>query len=277
MIRQALSTVAVMVLAIAPAIAQPKVQVIDGIQFKTDVEADGTQSLTFGFGSDYTDSTDFDKGEQILPPFFPPDGFYTYFGIKDATGGEDFGTKDIRGVPDSVKSDTVNYFSQQYIIHIQRYAGQNVSIVYPFPPLRGIDSLVFESTQAGADFHTTFTDRGSVLIPNPNIRTLRMTVYYNYNRAAAVPVTRADAPAQLAIAPNPLRSGSELHLAGAFPAGSRVMVHDQFGSLVSQSDLAEGSDGVRVSMAGLPSGAYNVRVLGQGNEVIGQGRVLLVR
>ncbi len=270
MMKALVISIAAMVVAGSLAYAQGKVEVTDNIVFTTNDATDGSQSLAYGFGTDYTDSTDFAKGEQIIPPFFPPDGFYVFFAKSDGHGSEDFYVRDIRGVPDSVKNNGVQHFSQMYLIRIQRYRGQNVTISLPFPLLRGIDSLVFESTQAGANFRAVFTERGSVLIPNEFIRTLRFTAYYNYERAAAVPGTPTPGVGTLAAVPNPVRAGSMLRLQGAMPANARIAISDLHGSIVRSMVVAEPQTQASVELAGLAAGLYMARIVDPSGAVIGQ-------
>lgn len=250
------------------------VQVMDNVIFKSNDPSDGVQTLAFGFGTEYTDSTDFDKGEQIIPPFFPPDGFYVFFAIKDRFGSEDFAVRDIRGVPDSVKSGVAKMFSKTHLLRIQRFRGQNVSINFDFPFLRGMDSVVFESTQAGANFAHTFTGRESVVIPSEFIRTLRMTAYYNFERAADV-VTYSAAARRFNVSPNPARSGGSVTLRGTINAGSRVLVCDMRGALVQKVNIDETVEELQIDTHGLPAGTYLMRVVEAGRTET-FGRFVLV-
>ncbi len=93
---------AVLLLAFVAARAQGTVEVRDDVVFSTNDATEKQQKLSFGFGTEYTDSTDFNKGEMILPPFFPTDGFLVCFGVKEQFGSEDLGTIEMRGVPDWV-------------------------------------------------------------------------------------------------------------------------------------------------------------------------------
>jgi hypothetical protein len=256
--------------------AQGTVQAVDNVIFSSNSVEDPTRQLTYGFGSDYSDTVDFNKGEQILPPFFPPEGFFAFFGIKDKTGSEDFGTKDVRGVPDSVRNGTADNFSLQWTIRLKRGTGQDISISLQFPLLHGVDSVNFQSTQAGANFNYTFTDRGQVLIPNSLITALKMTAYYNYPRVLSVPNTpREQGPAALRFYPNPARSGRDVMLAGTTPAGSRVEVIDVYGSVVERQGLGEARSNAAITLPRLPAGAYMLRVVGASNDVISQGRMVV--
>lgn len=267
---------ALMMAASAGAMAQGNVQVIENVVFSSNSVEDPVRVLTFGFGSEYGDTVDFNKGEQILPPFFPPEGLFAFFGIKDKTGSEDFGTKDVRAIPDSVKNGTVDSFSQQWLIRLKRGVGQDVSISFTNKPSYGIDSINFQSTQAGANFSYTFTDRGQVLIPNSLITSLKMTVYYNYPRVLSVPyVAREEGPAALRFFPNPARAGRSLTLAGTTPAGGTVEVIDIYGSIVERQAMAEARQNAQITLPKLPAGAYMLRVLDGSDGVVSQGRLVV--
>lgn len=268
--------VGLMMIAAGSAMAQGQVQVIENVLFSSNSVEDPVRSLTFGFGAEYTDSVDFANGEQILPPFFPPEGLFAYFAIKDKRGGEDFGTKDVRGIPDSVKGGTIDHFSQEWLIRLKRGVGQELSIAFQFPLLRGLDSVNFQAVQAGANFNHTFTTRGTVKIPNNLITSLKMTAYYNYDRALSVPLApREEGPAGVQLYPNPVRSGRSVTLAATIPSGSHVEVSNVYGSVVESRSLGDGDENPQITLPALPAGAYMVRVLDRGERVIGQGRLMI--
>jgi len=256
--------------------AMAQVQVVENVLFSSNSVEDPVRSLAFGYGSDYTDSVDFSKGEQILPPFFPPEGLFAYFAIKDKRGGEDFGTKDVRAIPDSVKGGTIDHFTLEWLIRLKRGVGQELSISFQFPLLRGIDSVNFQSVQAGANFNHTFTERGTVKIPNNLITALKMTAYYNHERVLSVPLAaRETGPAGVQLYPNPARSGRSVTLAANVPSGSYIEVSDVYGSIVESRSLLDGDENPQITLPALPAGAYMVRVLDRGEKVIGQGRLMI--
>lgn len=265
---------AVLLLAFVAARAQGTVEVRDDVVFSTNDVTEKQQKLSFGFGTDYTDTTDFNKGEMILPPFFPPDGFFVYFGVKDKFGSEDFATIDIRGVPDSVKAGR-QFFSQNYLLRIQRHRGQDVSITFPFPMRRGVDSVVFESTQPGANFRGVFTDRGTIKIPNSLITTLKMTAFYNYDRAAAVPLAHAAGTSGMRLVPNPARIGMMVTAGEGIPANAHLMVTDVRGQIVRDEVARHVGAGVAVDLRGFAPGLYFVRVLGNDGAVLATDRLLV--
>lgn len=265
---------AVLLLAFVAARAQGTVEVRDDVVFSTNDVTEKQQKLSFGFGTDFTDTTDFDKGEMILPPFFPPDGFFVYFGVKDKFGSEDFATIDIRGVPDSVKAGR-QFFSQNYLIRIQRYRGQDVSITFPFPMRRGVDSAVFESTQPGANFRGVFTDRGTIKIPNSLITTLKMTVFYNYDRAAAVPLADAAGASGMRLMPNPARTGMTVVSGEGIPADARLIVTNVRGQIVHDKAARRAGPGGAIDLHGFAPGLYFVRVLGADGAVLAADRLIV--
>ena len=260
------------------ALAQNPVHVLENVQLSSNSVEDEVRTLTFGFGAEYTDTADFAQGEQILPPFFPPEGFFAFFGIRDGRGSEDFGPKDVRGIPDSVTQRGLDYFSLEYIIRLSRGFGQEITITFPFRLVRGIDSVRFESIQAGANFSHTFTEEagaGQVKIPNNLITSLRMIVFYNYERVLSVPAVADARDEGLRLYPNPVRSGRSVRLEGALSAGGHLVVSDLYGSIVHTGELREGGAGMNLSLPALPSGAYTVQVRGEGGEVVRQGRLVV--
>jgi hypothetical protein len=175
-----------------------------------------------------------------------------------------------------VAAGALEHFSQQWNIYLKRGSGQDITISFQFPLMRGIDSVNFQSIQAGANFNHTFTDRGQVKIPNSLITSLRMTVYYNYERALSVPVaSRNRGPAALSLYPNPARTAHSVTLAGELPAGSRVELVDIYGSVVENLPLEEARENASIALPNLPAGTYMVRVLDRASSVIQQGGLVV--
>ncbi len=269
---------ALMLAMAAPAArAQMTVQSIEEIRFSSDNSADGVQRLGFGFGSEYSDSMDFDMGEQIIPPFFPPDGFFVFLTVPDNMGSEDFAVKDIRGVPDSVQSGVANNFSLVYNMRVKRGTGQQVTISFPVQLRAGIDSINVTTPQAGANFSHTFMREGGQVTINPLITRIRMTVYYNYNRVASAPLADRGESREIALYPNQLRPGGTLNLAGELPAGARLVIADISGSVVAEENFSEARQGAQVTVPSLPAGMYVVRLLGAGGEMLRHGRFTVAR
>ncbi len=263
-------------IATSAAFGQVPVQVIEEIRFNSNNTEDGLQRITFGFGAQYTDSVDFDMGEYILPPFFPPDGFFVFLSVPDNRGAEDFAVKDIRGIPDSVKSGAVNNFALSYSMLLKRGIGQNITISFPRTLVSGIDSVNVLSPQAGSNFSHTFTREGGQVTINPFITRLIMTVYYNYDRAASAPVENRERSG-LALAPNQVRPGQMMSLVGEVPAGARLVVSDLYGTSVWQMNLGEARQGMQLAVPALPTGMYVARLLGADGSMVHQERFTVAR
>jgi hypothetical protein len=142
--------------------------------------------------------------------------------------------------------------------------------------VRGIDSVRFESIQAGANFSHTFTEEGGqVKIPNNFITSLRMIVFYNYERVLSVPSVVAGEQDRLRLYPNPVRSGRSVKLDGTLPSGGRLVVSDLYGSIVHTQELREAGTGADLALPSLPAGAYTLQVLGDDGDAMRQGRLVV--
>ncbi len=263
-------------LAAAPMAAQTTVRSIDSIKVRTDNPQDQPlpRQLSFGYATDYTDSVDDQdgKGEFFIPFAGPPSDFYAILEGRGYQNELAYGYRDVRGFPDSVgtvgASDT---FSLVYTIKLQQGLGTPIiSTSRPLAP--GMDSIHLFSTQPGANFSHTFThEGGEVKLNRKEIATVRMVVYYSYERTLSVPVV-ADGPKRFGVSPNPLRSGGRIDLRGEIPSGSRVMVSDMRGMLAHEERVDEGGQGLQLALPALPPGAYMIRVVGRGGDVVGEGR-----
>lgn len=257
--------------------AHGQVQVIEEMRLSSNSTEDQTRKLTFGFSPQYSDSADIAMGEQIYPPFFPPDGFFAYFALPDRFGSEDFLVTDIRGVPDSVKSGVENEFSMVHTIRLKRGIGQRITVSFPFRLRGGIDSINIMSPQGGSNLNHTFTREGGQVTINDLITTLRMTVYFNYDRAASVPLDNRGESRELAIIPNLLRPGQGLDITGDMPAGTRLNATDIYGATVWEENLREAGAEQRFTVPGLPAGVYVMRLIGSEGEMLRHGRFVVVR
>jgi len=269
--------VAALLLALLVTQVRAQVTVIEEMRFNSNNSEDGVQKITFGFGEEYTDGADLDMGEQIYPPFFPPDGFFVFLTIPDDHGSEDFAVADIRGVPDSVKAGTTQDFALVYNMRLKRGIGQQVTISFPFKLRWGIDSINIVSPQAGANLNHTFTREGGQVTIHDLITSLRMTVYFNYDRAATVSDDRRGVASELTAIPNPVRAGEPMLLAGPVPSGGHVSVSDVYGATVWEQTFTEAMAFPRLSVPVLPAGVYMMRLTGAAGDVLGQGRFVVAR
>lgn len=270
----------VMALALACTATQAhgQVQVVEEVRFSSNSQEDETRRLTFGFSPEYSDSADLSKGEQIYPPFFPPDGFYAYLALPDRFGSEDFLLSDIRGVPDSVESGAENEFSMKYTIRLKRGIGQQVTVSFPFKLRGGIDSINVSSPQGGGTIlnHTIMREGGQVTI-HDLITTVVLTVYFNYDRAASVPPEYRGESRELALSPNLVRPGQGLEITGRMPAGARLSAVDMYGSTVWEENLPEAGTERRLTVPGIPAGVYVMRLVGGDGQILRHGRFVVVR
>jgi hypothetical protein len=272
-----------LVLTSATAMGQGTVLVIDSVSVRTDDARDnsgGLPYLKFGFGTDYTDGPDTadGKGEFPFPFIGGPGGFAAAMAVVDFQGDPGYDYKDIRGVPDSVtKVNGANYFSLTYTIRIQPGIGNPV-VTTSGALSRGIDSIVVQSTQPGANFrHLFLPDGGTVNVGRREITDLELIVYYNYNRAAAAPVAvrEIDLPT-LALYPNPVGSNGLLQSSYTVPAGARLVMSDLLGETVITSDISEQGT-LRVAVPNLHSGLYLVRLLSADGSLLRRGSVVIDR
>lgn len=270
----------VMALALACMAAQAhgQVQVIEEVRFSSNSTEDETRKLIFGFSPEYSDSADLAKGEQIYPPFFPPDGFFAYLALPDRLGSEDFLLSDIRGVPDSVKSGVKNEFSLRYTIRLKRGIGQQITVSFPFRLRGGIDSINVSSPQGGGSVlnHTIMRQGGQVTI-HDLITTVVLTVYFNYDRAASAPLDYRGESREVAIVPNLVHPGQVLEIMGELPAGAGLSATDIYGSTVWEENLREAGTGRRFTVPALPAGVYMMRLMGSEGEILRHGRFVVVR
>jgi hypothetical protein len=263
----------------APAWGQTPVRSIDSIRVRTDSPEDPTlpRQLVFGYGTDYTDSVDDQNGKgEFFLPFGPPSGFYATLEGKGYQGETGIGYKDVRGLPDSVGTGKADTFSLVYTIKLQQGVGTPI-IAARTPLAGGIDSIHLYSTQPGSNFDHTFTrEGGEVKLPFKQITTVRMVVYFSYERTLSVPMV-ADAPLLFGVAPNPARAGEPIRLRGEIPAGSRVVVSDMRGAVTHSMRVDEATSGAELALPGLVPGAYMIRVIGRSGVVVGEGWFVSVR
>lgn len=270
---------AAMMASALPALAQTPVRSIDSLRVRTDSPDDPTlpRQLVFGYGTDYTDSVDDQNGKgEFFLPFGPPSGFYATLEGKGYQGETGIGYKDVRGLPDSVGTGKADTFSLVYTIKLQQGVGTPI-ISAPTPLAQGIDSIHLFSTQPGSNFTHTFTRQGGeVKLPFKQITTVRMVVYYSYQRTLSVPMV-AEGPARFGVAPNPARSGEPIRLRGEIPAGSRLVVSDMRGATAYSGRVEESTSGTELALPELAPGAYMIRVIGRSGGIVGEGRFVSVR
>ncbi len=239
------------------------------------------QTLFFGVGDKYTDSTDREY-EEFIPPFPPPGGFLVVLDRACSSGDGDppcYWKQDYRGLPDSIAEIETPQFSIDYDIQIVNNStgkGLILTMLAPDWP-QNVDSIHFVDVQLPRAFEHTLTGPAVIEITDEFTTYIKMTVYYNLEVSTVEEATDAGiAESALQVAPNPA-NGNEIAVRSIFQAGDRVAVADMLGRVIVETEAAKGEREIRIGTAALPSGNYMVMRLKATGEVIGQELLRIVR
>lgn len=266
--------------AVAVIAQETDVDIVGTIRFYS-TRVTQVQSLSYGVGSKYTDSTDPDY-EEMIPPFPPPGGYLIVLDRACSSIDGDppcYWKQDFRGVPDSIQELESPEFSIEYdvlIVNNSTGAGVTLSILAPdWPP--NVDSIHFVDVQLPKAFNHTFTGPGEAEVTDEFTKYIKMTVYYNLNVSSIKAESVGESPLlSLGVRPNPVE-GNEVVVNSAFQAGDRVVVADMLGCSVAQHTFTQNAGEVRMGTAELSAGSYMIVHLNRKGEVLGRNLLQINR
>ena len=233
--------------------------------------------LSFGVGTDYTDTTD-REFEEFIPPFAPPGGYLIAFERECQESDGDppcYFRQDFRGIPDSVKERGLKQFALTYRLRIRNSTnrGLNLAIRNPDWPA-GLDSVHIVDIQLASAFDETFTGPVIDTVSDPQTVWLDVTAYYNL---AVSSVTEEMRPSEglLNQLVNPV-VGQSLSLGPEImQRGGRLMLVTADGRSVVERSL-EGDQGV-LPLEGLPNGLYHLIYFDRGGVLRERRSIVLLR
>jgi hypothetical protein len=228
------------------------------LRFSSDVSST-IYILSFGVGSDYTDTTD-REFEEFIPPFAPPGGYLIAFERECQESDGDppcYFKQDFRGIPDSVKERGLKQFTLTYRLRIRNLTneGLNLAIRNPDWPV-GLDSVRIVDIQLASAFDETFTGPRIDTVSDPQTVWLDVTAYYNL---AVSSVTEKLRPSEelLHQLVNPV-VGHSLSLSPEIrQRGGRLVLVTHDGRSVVEHSLQQGDAGI-LPLEGLPNGPYHL-------------------
>lgn len=265
----------------APLTAQENdVDIIGTLRFRSPGVTQ-VQTLSFGVGDKYTDSTDREY-EEFIPPFPPPGGFLIVLDRACSSGDGDppcYWKQDYRGIPDSIAEIETPRFSIDYdilIVNNSTGAGLILTMLAPDWP-QHVDSIHLVDVQLPRAFEHTLTGPAVVEITDEFTKYIKMTVYYNFEVSAveAAQDVRGVEKALL-VTPNPA-NGNEVVVRSAFQSGDRVAVADMLGRVITEVEVEKGENDIRIGTADLPPGNYMILRLNARGEVRGREHLRIVR
>ncbi len=275
--------------------AQENVLVTEQVYFRTNDSRDDVRAMRFGYGTKYSDTTDYNtEGRNLeyeeLEIFGPPPGtFYVMF-KRECDGGFSgecrYNNVDIRAVPDSADQQSANEpvteFSLAYKIELSRTGafGQEVTISFPKELDENIDSVNFHDLLNGTIFNHTFTrEGGSVVIPNNFLNEMNMIVYYNADPGVSSVSNEHVAVAGVSVIPNPVVAGEDV-LVKSNNSVSRIDLITARGTVVKEHVVGPSdriNDGHSISVQGLAAGAYFVVLYDRNGEKADVGKVVILK
>lgn len=219
-----------------------------------------TYTLTYGVGSNYTDTTD-KEYETFVPPFPPPDGFLMVFDRECAPSDGDppcFFLEDLRGVPDSVANpEGTDRFSIVHRIRVLTPTGSGFSLRINNGdwPL-GVDSIRLTEEHIAPSIDTLLTGPLVLSTSQSDIRALRVVVYYNLRTLSVEPdlLLASDRFDPFDRIENPVLSGS-IDLGAVIGPGDDVMLIDMTGRVVRRTS---GERATPIAVDDLPVGPYHL-------------------
>lgn len=239
-------------------------------------ESTTVYALSYGVGTQYTDTTDSDF-EEFIPPFAPPGGYLIAFDRECSISDGDppcYFRQDFRGVPDSVTGGENNRFSISYRIRIRNATGKGftLSILNNDWP-RGLDSLRIVDATLAAAFNRIFTGPEVTTIDDPETTWLDVTAYYNLN-TLSVATDIVQSKALLSTIANPV-TGSQIQIPeGAADLGGNLLLVAVDGRVIRSVEVQESlTDAIDVSS--LPSGYYYL-LYHDKNDILRERRPLLI-
>lgn len=258
-------------LAAPVARGQDKIKIIGEIGFFSP-SITKSQTLAYGTGTDYTDSTDRDV-EDFIPPFVPPgNSFLVYLDREcDANDGDPpcWWGKDYRAVPEDVVNGSETRFSIEYSIGIKNNTGGTLHLAilnYQWPA--GVDSIHVEDAMLARAFNHTFTGPVQIELEDPLTTQLKVIVYYNLNTLSVESESQGVASeAALAIQPNPGRGGV-VTVSSVFRTGESVLVTDLLGRVVFEKSLDVGTASIELPAGEFVPGNYMVARLDARGRVL---------
>ena len=263
--------------------AQNNLRFVDSVRFSSAITTEPSYFLSYGLSPWNTDEIDElipseedHERERILPP---PNSFFVLFeqGVQGPLHN-----KDLRAIPDSVRSMQSNAFLLTYHIFIQRVASEEVTISIPQGLRAGVDSIQFRDALSDSIpriFSYTFKEgSGPVVIPNSFLNHIRMVVHYDASRIPRVTLNVRENRSleTLRLYPNPARSGQSIMLRSELPAGATLSVSDLMGSHIGERRIAEQGAAARLDLNGVPAGTYFVTVHGRNGELVARERIVVL-
>ena len=228
--------------------------------------------IFFGFGPQYTDTTD--QGEVEIP-FLPPQNYYVW--LRRPCDGPFAGDpcrwqEDYRGIPDSLENGSVDQFTLEFLIGLYNTTGGllRMTILNPDWP-ENVDSINFVDPIVPTAFNKTITGPTTFVIENEFVNRITMTVYYNFSVSAVEEERAVRSNQNIQIIPNPVTK-DYIRLAGDLDQGDNVEVVNMMGEVLVTTNVSEPTSQLEIEQ-GLSEGIYFLVHRNSQGEV--KGRQLL--
>lgn len=256
------------------------VDIIGNVRFNSP-RVTQVQTLSYGVGTKYTDSTDQDY-EELIPPFPPPGGFLIILDRAcDVSDGDPpcYWKQDFRGLPDSVADLESPEFSIEYnLVLVNNATGANMMLTILAPDWpANVDSIHFVDVQLPRAFNHTLTGPAQLEITDEFTKYIKMTVYYNLTVSSVESVSRGEEVVSgLNLRPNPVNDEDVL-LRSAFNTGDRVLISDMLGRVVAERGVREAVEELQIGTGELPEGMYMVVRVNTEGEIVGRDLLHIIR
>ena len=269
-----------LILSAPTAHSQDKIEIVGEIGFFSP-NITKPQILSYGAGTEYTDTTDRDV-EDYIPPFVPPgNSFLVYLDREcDANDGDPpcWWSKDYRAVPDEVVNGGETRFSIEYSIGIKNNTGSTLHLaILNFQWPAGVDSIHVEDAMLARAFDHTFTGPVQIEIEDPLTSQLKVVVYYNLNTLSVNAESVAvEAEGTLTVQPNP-GQGTSVMVRSAFKAGETILVTDMLGRTVIENAIHENASSLELPTSELFPGNYMVVRLDSRGRIVTRKTLQIIR
>ena len=235
-------------------------------------------NLSYGVGTNYTDTTEREY-EESVPPFLPPGGYLIVFERECTPSDGDppcYWKQDLRGIPDSVGDQLRTQFALKYNIHIhnQTGAGFQLSILNSDWPV-GVDSVNIVDPDVPTAFNETFTGPAIVTIEDEFTARLAVTAYYNLATLSVMDFIQGTSEKQLHIGPNP--SFRETTVVTEMRPGDRIIVMNLMGETVLSREITESTNRFVLPIEGLTEGMYIVAYKDANGLLTAQSKMQIIR
>lgn len=231
--------------------------------------------LSFGVGTQYTDTTDREH-EDYIPPFLPPGDYLVAF-ERECTESDGlppcYFKQDLRAIPDSVREKGLTQFQVNYRLRLRNSTNQGLQLAIRNPDWpRGLDSLRIVDAQLASAFDRTFTGPAVAQVSDPQTSWMNVTAYYNL---AVASVDRDESRQEnlLAQLANPVDRGTVTLSSELLQSGGRLVLMSPDGRQVLEHDL--GTDGAALQVDRLPGGLYHLLRFDRDGEMV-EGRSMVI-